>query len=137
MPCSPQVCKILPFNYDNFFANGQPVSEQVVVEAPDPRNVCAAPYLGKLQANIWEVLSLLVEGVKAKLSELGLRTKERKGVLQNRLLVHYELNTTCSSSDYNEAASTTVNIDNTVIEVKFYIVKDFPASMRAMKSLNK
>lgn len=47
-----------------------------------------------------------VEGLKAKLSELGLRTNERKGVLQNGLLDHYELNTPGSASDYNEAAST-------------------------------
>uniref|UniRef100_A0A1B0AEE4 SAP domain-containing protein n=1 Tax=Glossina pallidipes TaxID=7398 RepID=A0A1B0AEE4_GLOPL len=71
-----------------------------------------------------QAYSNLKKGLKAKLSELGLRTNERKGALRNRELDHYELNTMGSPSDYNEAASTTVNIDNTVIETKQSFLKN-------------
>lgn len=51
------------------------------------------------------VKTLTVEGLKGKLSELGLVTTGRKGELQQRLLEHFGLVAGESDSEYEDVAS--------------------------------
>lgn len=74
-----------------------------------------------------EILKLSVEGLRARLTELGLPTTGRKQDLQDRLKVHFDLGNEHSDPIGDEVSSR--HVDSTLVRSNLFTLKDIEDSL--------